>query len=132
MSSGHDLKATIKHDRFNEFSKVIVAFNKRTDKINSGLKKKKYHRVSRYPIGEDVKKGTVLVCVEIQDRSKVLFQELTEIINRFRVKPVEKELAVPPMNPPLQFGVWIPCSSEADAVVLARTLALSGARVESK
>ncbi len=131
MSSGHDFEVTIPANYFKDLTKAITNFNRRTDRINADLKRKKYQKVSRYPTNHNTVKNTVTVRIVIGDRAKVLYQELTEIINGFRVKP-QKQSKQNEMAIPIRFGVWIPCASESDAVALARILSLSGARVESK
>lgn len=74
---------------FQGFSKEIAKFNRRTDKVNASLKKAKYQKVTRFPTVAQVRTpghptDTVTVCVAIKDRSKVLWQELTEILDHFR------------------------------------------------
>lgn len=120
MSSGHNLELTIPAHRFNDLSAALDNFNRRTTKVNAERKRKKYQKVTRYPINHNTVKRTVTVRIEIEDRSKVLFQELTEIVERFRKMK----------DPKKTFGVWIACASESEATVVAGVL--KGAVVEAR
>jgi hypothetical protein len=134
MSRGHDLKITIPTVLFNDLTKVITRFNKRIDKVNAGLKKKKYDRVSRYPAqqsSEDVVRQVVTITIEIKDRAKTLFQELVGNLERFslRNEHLNERVRVHRGSKP---GVWLPCASEEEAHTVAKVLngIMGSARVE--
>jgi hypothetical protein len=110
---------------FNHFSDLIWAFNQRTDKANKGLKKIKYQKVARFPTGHVG--NTITVCVAIKDRSKILWQDLSGLLDKFKLeypvlKAVTKPAPVPakavssPIQAPSrQWGLWVPCESEEAA-----------------
>jgi hypothetical protein len=135
---------------FGDFSRAIAKFNKRTEKANAGLKKAKYQKVTRFPVMAKVRTpgnptDTVTVCVAIKDRSKVLWQELVTILDHYRdhcfnlegkrVATPEGQAAHYPATVPAktvsspvqpvfrQWGLWVPCESEAAARAAAGFLA---------
>ena len=109
-----DVTLTMSGEKFNDFSEALSAFNKRTEEVNDKLKKAKYAKVHRFPVSADVAKHTITVCLSIKDRSKVLWQELTEIIDKYKVGgKADRKPAKP--APKVQWGVWVPCADEATA-----------------
>jgi hypothetical protein len=132
---------------FGDFSREIAKFNKRTEKANAGLKKAKYQKVVRFPVMAKVKTpgnptDMVTVCVAIKDRSKVLWQELVTILDHYRdhnldlegkrrpsivqpvpSQPVAKTVSSPVQPVSRQWGLWVPCESEAAARAAAGFLA---------
>jgi hypothetical protein len=117
-----DLRFNIHRSQFNAFSIALTAFNRRTDKVNAELKKAKYARVNRFPVSS---KGDVtVICLGIKDRSKVLFQELIQIVNKYDLsvapsnvstKNPAKAVSSPIQAPSRQWGLWVPCESEEAA-----------------
>ena len=122
-----DLRFTMRAELFNDFSKALAAFNKRTDKVNKELKKKKYERVNRFPVDHrtTIVGSTVTVCLGIKDRAKVLFQELCQIVTKFEICAQPAVLKIQPLVKPVskpvaarsapQWGLWVPCADEATA-----------------
>jgi hypothetical protein len=93
-----DAIVSMPHEWFKGFTAAIVKFNKRTEKVNAGLKKAKYQKVNRFPISHS--SDTVTIRVAIKDRSKVLWQELSDILDHFRDHNMDlagrmKKVAVP-------------------------------------
>ena len=129
-----DLRFSIHRSQFNAFSIALTAFNRRTAKVNAELKKAKYQPVNRFPVSS---KGDVtVICLGIKDRSKVLFQELIQIVNKFDLavapsnvptknpaKPPAKAVSSPVQPVSRQWGLWVPCESEAAARAAAGFLA---------
>lgn len=134
MSLGHDLRVGIPAKLFPAFSKEIAKFNKLVDKANKTVKRKDhFQKVRRYPISEDLKNDRVLVKVEIYDRAKTLWPELSEMISKFCHKNGVKFNEATGMNFQIRGGknpgVFIPCESKEKAervlsalVVIAKTI----------
>jgi uncharacterized membrane-anchored protein YjiN (DUF445 family) len=131
-----DLRFTIHASDFQDFSQALAAFNKRTEQVNAKLKKAKYQKVNRFPVDHA---GTLVsVCLGIKDRSKVLFQELTGIVDKFKLNPqtmgnrpknqtmaqaAAKAVSKPVQPVSRQWGLWVPCESEEAARAAAGFLA---------
>ncbi len=77
-------RLTIYASDFSEFSKAISGLNRRAKRFNAGLKQNRYEMVSRIPVSHVGR--TVTVEVKIKDRSKVLWQELSGILERFEAR----------------------------------------------
>lgn len=113
--SGSDIHVSIPALRFNAFSQAIRAFNRRTEQVNAGLGRPMFETVSRFP--ESHHGDMVSVVVAINDRARVLFQELSEIIDHFITEAEPAEAVSKPVQPvsARQWGIWVPCADEADA-----------------
>lgn len=130
-----DLRFTMNASDFQDFSQALAAFNKRTEAVNAKLKKAKYAKVNRFPVSHT---GTlVAICLGIKDRSKVLFQELTGIVDKYKLlqyrddglkalkaaEAAAKAVSRPVQPVSRQWGLWVPCADEAAARAAAGFLA---------
>ena len=75
---------TIHRLDFNSFTEAIRSLNKRTDAVNATRKRKRFAKVWRFP--KAVNGDAITVRIPIKDRAKVLWQELTGIMDRYRLE----------------------------------------------
>lgn len=133
---------------FKDFSKAIAKFNKRTVRLNTE-KGTKFATVNRFPVTATMRvpghpTDTVTVKVAIRDRSKVLWQELSEILDHYRDVSFDlsgRRTAKPLDDTPLQpvTGVMAQAAAKTtvqprpdlDAMAIAASQSMPGKPVSS-
>lgn len=106
------IRLTIPVERFNDLTEDIQKLNLRAKAINRKLKKQKFDLITRHPMGANGKE--VIVCIEFPCRVRVLWLELTEILDKYR-EPVK---VTKPVKAKPEWGVWIACGSQKEAIAL--------------
>ena len=109
------IRIWIAREDFAKLTDAVKSLNTRTKKLNREAKKRKYCTITRTPCCYN--NVSVQIEFSFPDRASILWNEFTEIIDRFSISYQR-----PANLPKPTFGVWIPCKDLEEANALNASL----------